>query len=147
MDVMHTYELRELAKLLNWNPAHCKVILRQLGADPTKPIREEIAANAETYKEQVFKILDPERTRIDFNSRWMTEMGAAGLVRLASRHTVARMLERDDFNKRYKSGQSISIHEFLYPLVQGYDSVAMKADVELGGTDQDSLLAEYTLAQ
>ena len=108
------------------------------GKNATRPplSREEIEANAETYKEQVFKILDPERTRIDFNSRWMTEMGAAGLVRLASKHTVARMLERDDFNKRYRSGQPIAIHEFLYPLVQGYDSVALQADVEMGGTDQ-----------
>jgi tyrosyl-tRNA synthetase len=108
------------------------------GKNATRPplSREEIDANAETYKEQVFKILDPDRTRIDFNSRWMTEMGAAGLVRLASRHTVARMLERDDFNKRYESGQPIAIHEFLYPLVQGYDSVALEADVEMGGTDQ-----------
>jgi len=108
------------------------------GKNATRPplSREEIEANAETYKEQVFKILDPERTRIDFNSRWMTEMGAAGLVRLASRHTVARMLERDDFSKRYKSEQPIAIHEFLYPLVQGYDSVALQADVEMGGTDQ-----------
>ena len=87
-------------------------------------------------KEQVFKILDPDLTRIEFNSRWMGEMDAAGLIKLASQHTVARMLERDDFNKRYKSGQSISIHEFLYPLVQAYDSVALKADVEMGGTDQ-----------
>lgn len=108
------------------------------GKNATRPplSREEIEANAETYKEQVFKILDPERTRIDFNSRWMTEMGAAGLVRLASKHTVARMLERDDFNKRYGSGQPIAVHEFLYPLVQGYDSVALHADVEIGGTDQ-----------
>lgn len=108
------------------------------GKNSTRPplSRAEIDANAETYKEQVFKILDPARTRIDFNSRWMTEMGAAGLVRLASRHTVARMLERDDFNKRYNSGQPIAIHEFLYPLVQGYDSVALRADVEMGGTDQ-----------
>ena len=97
---------------------------------------EEIDANAETYKEQVFKILDPVKTRIEFNSTWMGKMDAAGLVRLASHHTVARMLERDDFNKRYTEGQPISIHEFLYPIVQGYDSVELKADVELGGTDQ-----------
>ena len=108
------------------------------GRNATRPplTREDIEANARTYKEQIFKILDPERTRIDFNSRWMSELGAAGLVQLAARHTVARMLERDDFNKRYKSNQPIAIHEFLYPLVQGYDSVAMRADVELGGTDQ-----------
>ena len=108
------------------------------GKNATRPplSREEIAANAATYEEQVFKILDPDLTRIEFNSSWMGEMDAAGLIKLASQHTVARMLERDDFNKRYKSGQSISIHEFLYPLVQAYDSVALKADVEMGGTDQ-----------
>ena len=97
---------------------------------------EEIAHNAQTYREQIFKILDPAVTRIEFNSRWMEKLGAAGLVRLAAQHTVARMLERDDFSKRYASGQPIAIHEFLYPLVQGYDSVALEADVELGGTDQ-----------
>ncbi len=108
------------------------------GRDAMRPplSTEEIQANADTYKEQVFKILDPEKTRIEFNSTWMGELGAAGLIKLASHHTVARMLERDDFNKRYKGGVSISIHEFLYPIVQGYDSVALKADVELGGTDQ-----------
>ena len=108
------------------------------GKNATRPplTPEEIKANAETYESQIFKILDPELTRVEFNSTWMGEMDAAGLIKLAARHTVARMLERDDFNKRYKSGQSISIHEFLYPLVQGYDSVALKADVELGGTDQ-----------
>ncbi|HVA54822.1 MAG TPA: tyrosine--tRNA ligase [Gammaproteobacteria bacterium] len=102
-----------------------------------KPLTpEEIAQNAQTYKEQIFKILDPAVTRIEFNSRWMEKLGATGLVRLAAQHTVARMLERDDFSKRYASGQPIAIHEFLYPLVQGYDSVALEADVELGGTDQ-----------
>jgi tyrosyl-tRNA synthetase len=108
------------------------------GKNATRPplSREEIEANAATYEEQIYKILDPEKTRIDFNSRWMSPMSAADLVKLASHYTVARMLERDDFNKRFKSGQSISIHEFLYPIVQGYDSVALKADVELGGTDQ-----------
>ena len=108
------------------------------GRDAMRPplSTEEIQANAETYKEQVFKILDPEKTTIDFNSRWMDELGAAGLIKLASHHTVARMLERDDFSKRYKGGVPISVHEFLYPIVQGYDSVALKADVELGGTDQ-----------
>lgn len=108
------------------------------GKNATRPplSREEIEANAATYESQIFKILDPEKTRIDFNSRWMSPMSAADLVKLASHHTVARMLERDDFNKRYKSGQSISIHEFLYPIVQGYDSVMLEADVELGGTDQ-----------
>lgn len=96
----------------------------------------DVEANAATYREQIFKILDEEKTEICFNSKWMSEMDAAGLIGLAARHTVARMLEWDDFEKRYRSGQAIAIHEFLYPLVQGYDSVAMKADVELGGTDQ-----------
>ncbi len=108
------------------------------GKNATRPplSPEEIKANAETYEAQIYKILDEDRTRIEFNSTWMGKMDAAGLVKLAARHTVARMLERDDFNKRYKGGQSISIHEFLYPLVQGYDSVELKAEVELGGTDQ-----------
>jgi tyrosyl-tRNA synthetase len=108
------------------------------GKNATRPrlTRDEIEANARTYQTQIFKILDPERTRIDFNSRWMTDLGAAGLIGLAAQYTVARMLERDDFSKRYKSGQPIAVHEFLYPLVQGYDSVAMRSDVELGGTDQ-----------
>jgi tyrosyl-tRNA synthetase len=102
-----------------------------------KPLtREEVAANAQTYADQVFKVLDRERTEIRFNSEWFDPMPAADLVRLASQHTVARMLERDDFAKRFAAQQPISIHEFLYPLVQGYDSVALKADVELGGTDQ-----------
>lgn len=98
--------------------------------------REEVLKNAETYQEQIFKILDRERTVIRFNSEWMIPMGSAGLIQLAAKHTVARMLERDDFSKRYKGGQPIAIHEFLYPLVQGYDSVALQSDVELGGTDQ-----------
>ena len=108
------------------------------GKTATRPAltREQIQANARTYEEQVYKVLDPEKTRLDFNSRWMTELGAAGLVQLASRHTVARMLERDDFRNRYQKGRPIAIHEFLYPLAQGYDSVALEADVELGGTDQ-----------
>ena len=108
------------------------------GKNATRPplSTEEIKANADTYASQIFKILDPEKTRVEFNSTWMGDMDAAGLIKLAARHTVARMLERDDFNKRYTGGQPISIHEFLYPLVQGYDSVALKADVELGGTDQ-----------
>ena len=111
--------------------------------DPTgknvtrKPLsREDVLANAKTYQEQIFKILDPEKTQVMFNSDWMNAMSSADLIQLAAKHTVARMLERDDFHKRYKSGQPIAIHEFLYPLIQGYDSVAMKADVELGGTDQ-----------
>ncbi|WP_432820544.1 tyrosine--tRNA ligase [Trichloromonas sp.] len=98
--------------------------------------REQVLANAETYKEQVFKILDPGKTEVVFNSSWMGPMSAAGLIALASRYTVARMLERDDFHKRFAGQQPIAIHEFLYPLVQGYDSVALKSDVELGGTDQ-----------
>jgi tyrosyl-tRNA synthetase len=108
------------------------------GRNATRPALtpEEVQANARTYQEQVFKILDPHSTRIDFNSRWFSKMSAADLVRIAGHYTVARMLERDDFSKRYKSGQPISIHEFLYPLAQGYDSVALQADVELGGTDQ-----------
>jgi len=108
------------------------------GKSATRPSLSpsEVAANADTYKEQIFKILDPERTRVVFNSQWMGTMDAADLIRLASRSTVARMLERDDFSKRYSSNQPIAIHEFLYPLVQGYDSVALEADVELGGTDQ-----------
>src|SRR5690606_21198692 len=102
-----------------------------------KPLsREDVLANAETYKEQVFKILDPAKTRVAFNSEWMGELGAAGMIKLASRQTVARMLERDDFKKRFANNQSIAIHEFLYPLVQGWDSVALQADVEMGGTDQ-----------
>jgi tyrosyl-tRNA synthetase len=102
-----------------------------------KPLtREDVQANAETYAEQVFKVLDKERTEVRFNSEWFGRMSAADMIRLAGQHTVARMLERDDFAKRHKAQQSIAIHEFLYPLVQGYDSVALKADVELGGTDQ-----------
>lgn len=111
--------------------------------DPTgknvtrKPLTEEdVKANADTYKEQVFKILDPEKTEVRFNAEWFSELSAAKMIELAAQSTVARMLERDDFEKRYKANQSIAIHEFLYPLVQGYDSVALEADVELGGTDQ-----------
>ena len=108
------------------------------GRNATRPALspEEIQANARTYEAQVFKILDRDKTRIDFNSRWFGQMNAAGLIEIAARHTVARMLERDDFSRRFKNNQPIAIHEFLYPLVQGYDSVALQADVELGGTDQ-----------
>ncbi|MBX3704258.1 MAG: tyrosine--tRNA ligase [Steroidobacteraceae bacterium] len=108
------------------------------GKNATRPrlTPEEIQANARTYEQQIFRILDPERTVVDFNSRWFAPMNAAGMIELAAKYTVARMLERDDFAKRYKSNQPIAVHEFLYPLVQGYDSVALKADVELGGTDQ-----------
>ncbi len=108
------------------------------GKSATRPSlsREQVETNAETYKRQVFRILDPEQTMVRFNSEWMDDLGAAGMIRLASRYTVARMLERDDFKKRFAGNQSIAIHEFLYPLAQGYDSVALEADVELGGTDQ-----------
>lgn len=108
------------------------------GKSVTRPplTRDDVIENAKSYEEQIFKILDPSKTLVLFNSSWMGEMQASDLIKLASRSTVARMLERDDFSKRYASGQGISIHEFLYPLIQGYDSVAMKADVELGGTDQ-----------
>jgi len=108
------------------------------GRNATRPrlTPDEIQANAHTYEQQIYRILDPQATRIDFNSRWFGPMSAAGLIEIAARQTVARMLERDDFSKRFKSNQPIALHEFLYPLVQGYDSVALRADVELGGTDQ-----------
>lgn len=108
------------------------------GKNTTRPplTREDVMRNADTYKQQVFKILDPEKTTIEFNSEWLSELGAEGMIRLAANQTVARMLERDDFKKRYNSGQPIAIHEFMYPLLQGYDSVAMETDIELGGTDQ-----------
>ena len=108
------------------------------GKSATRPplSAEQVQINAQTYQEQVFKILKPEQTEVVFNSRWINELGAAGMLKLAATHTVARMLERDDFEKRYKGNQPIAIHEFLYPLLQGYDSVALQADIELGGTDQ-----------
>ena len=108
------------------------------GRNATRPrlTPDEIKSNARTYEQQIYKILDPATTRIDFNSRWFGPMNAAGLIEIAAHHTVARMLERDDFSKRFKASQPIALHEFLYPLVQGYDSVALRADVELGGTDQ-----------
>ncbi len=118
------------------------------GKSATRPAltREEVAENAQTYRDQVFRILDPEKTRVVFNSDWMNDLSAADMIRLAGQYTVARMLERDDFHKRYQANQSIAIHEFLYPLVQGYDSVALEADVELGGTDQKfNLLMGRTL--
>lgn len=118
------------------------------GKSATRPplTKEQVEQNAQTYKEQVFKILDPEKTTVMFNSEWMGQMSAADMIKLAGQYTVARMLERDDFSKRFKGEQSIAIHEFLYPLVQGYDSVAMQADVELGGTDQKfNLLMGRTL--
>ena len=108
------------------------------GKNVTRPAlsEEEIKSNAATYKAQVFKILDPDKTTVAFNSEWCSDLGAEGIIRLAARHTVARMLERDDFDKRYRGGQPIAIHEFLYPLMQGYDSVALRSDIEMGGTDQ-----------
>jgi tyrosyl-tRNA synthetase len=123
--------------------------------DPTgknetrKPLtREEVLENAKTYEAQVSKILDPAKTRVEFNSKWLNALGAEGMVRLAAHYTVARMLERDDFSKRYKDNQPIAVHEFLYPLLQGYDSVALKSDVELGGTDQKfNLLVGRALQQ
>lgn len=118
------------------------------GKSATRPAltKEQVAENARSYKEQVFKILDPKLTTVVFNSEWMEKMSAADMIKLAGQYTVARMLERDDFNKRFKGEQSIAIHEFLYPLVQGYDSVALRADVELGGTDQKfNLLMGRTL--
>jgi tyrosyl-tRNA synthetase len=123
--------------------------------DPTgknetrKPLtREEVLENAKTYEAQVSKILDPNKTRVEFNSKWLAALGAEGMVRLAAQYTVARMLERDDFSKRYRDNQPIAIHEFLYPLLQGYDSVALKSDVELGGTDQKfNLLVGRALQQ
>jgi tyrosyl-tRNA synthetase len=120
------------------------------GRNATRPplTPAEVQANADTYQAQVFKILDPDRTRIEFNSRWLSNMLAPDFVKIAAHYTVARMLERDDFAKRYKGGQPISIHEFLYPLAQGYDSVALKADVEMGGTDQKfNLLVGRTLQE
>jgi len=108
------------------------------GKSATRPplTRDQVIENAQTYEQQIYKILDPARTLVMFNSSWLSGMSAADMIQLAGRHTVARMLERDDFSKRYANGQPIAVHEFLYPLIQGYDSVAMKADVELGGTDQ-----------
>ncbi len=108
------------------------------GKSTTRPplTSEQVQENAKSYAAQVFKILKPEQTEVVFNSKWLNELGAAGMLKLAASHTVARMLERDDFTKRYKSNQPIAIHEFLYPLLQGYDSVALNADMELGGTDQ-----------
>ncbi|MDO5054390.1 MAG: tyrosine--tRNA ligase [Pasteurella oralis] len=108
------------------------------GKNSTRPplSREDVLRNAETYKQQIYKILDPQKTRIVFNSSWLGELGTEGMIRLASNYTVARMLERDDFKKRFSHNQPIAIHEFIYPLLQGYDSVALEADVELGGTDQ-----------
>src|SRR5699024_5990611 len=114
-----------------------------MSGDPTgknvtrKPLDEtQVAANAATYEAQIYKVLDPERTRVEFNSRWLGRLTSADMIRLAANHTVARMLERDDFQQRYAANKPIAIHEFLYPLIQGYDSVALKADLELGGTDQ-----------
>ena len=108
------------------------------GVNETRPVltKEQIAENARTYESQIFKILDPKKTRIEFNSTWMNKISSSQLIEIASKYNVARMLERDDFKQRFRSGNSISIHEFLYPLIQGYDSVALETDVEMGGTDQ-----------
>lgn len=141
----HTVLINKLRQLQDLGHEVCFLIGDFTGmiGDPTgknvtrQPLSEaQVAENARTYKEQVFKILDEHKTTIVFNSQWMGKMNAADLIKLASHQTVARMLERDDFNKRYTNGQPIAIHEFLYPLIQGYDSVALKADIELGGTDQ-----------
>ena len=145
LHVGHTVLIQKLKQLQDLGHHVCFLIGDFTGmiGDPTGKnetrkalTREQVLLNAETYKEQVFKILDPEKTEVIFNSTWMGPMSAAGLIALASRYTVARMLERDDFHKRFSGQQPIAIHEFLYPLVQGYDSVALKSDVELGGTDQ-----------
>ncbi|HHK60654.1 MAG TPA: tyrosine--tRNA ligase, partial [Desulfobacterales bacterium] len=141
----HTVLLQKLKHFQELGHEVCFLIGDFTGmiGDPTgksetrKPLtREDVARNAETYKEQVFKILDPAKTRIMFNSAWLDKLSSQDFIRLASQLTVARMLEREDFSSRFKSGRPISIHEFLYPLIQGYDSVAMQADVEIGGTDQ-----------
>ena len=141
----HTVLIQKLKQFQDLGHEVCFLIGDFTGmiGDPTgknetrKPLtREQVLQNAQTYKEQVFRILDPQRTRVVFNSEWMGAMSAADLIGLAARYTVARMLERDDFHKRFAGQQPIAIHEFLYPLVQGYDSVALQADVELGGTDQ-----------
>lgn len=141
----HTVLIQKLKQFQELGHQVCFLIGDFTGmiGDPTgknetrKPLtREQVLKNAETYKEQTFKILDPARTRIVFNSEWLGPMSAAGLIQLAARYTVARMLERDDFHKRFSAQQPIAIHEFLYPLIQGYDSVALHSDVELGGTDQ-----------
>lgn len=141
----HTVLIQKLKQFQDLGHEVCFLIGDFTGmiGDPTgknetrKPLtKEQVLENAATYQEQIFKILDPEKTRVVFNSEWMGKMSAADLIQLAGKYTVARMLERDDFSKRYNSQQPIAIHEFLYPMVQGYDSVALKADVELGGTDQ-----------
>jgi tyrosyl-tRNA synthetase len=141
----HTVLINKLKQFQDWGHEVLFLIGDFTGmiGDPTgksvtrKPLtRDEIIENAKTYEEQIFKILDPTKTRVMFNSSWMNALPPAELIQLAAKHTVARMLERDDFSKRFKAGQPIAIHEFLYPLIQGYDSVIMKADVELGGTDQ-----------
>jgi tyrosyl-tRNA synthetase len=141
----HTVILQKLATFQKYG-ANVQLIIGDFTAsigDPTGKSetrkvlsKEQIEANAKTYKEQIFKILDPNKTKVYFNSEWIEKLGAAGMVQLTREYSVARMLERDDFEKRYKSGKSISISEFLYPLMQGYDSVALKSDIEIGGTDQ-----------
>lgn len=141
----HTVLINKLRQFQNLGHTICFLIGDFTGmiGDPTgknvtrQPLtHEQVLENSRTYQEQIYKILDPESTQIFFNSEWMSKMDATGLIKLAAQHTVARMLERDDFHKRYTNGQAIAIHEFLYPLIQGYDSVQLQADVELGGTDQ-----------
>src|SRR5512141_2082587 len=134
----HTVQFNKLRQLQDLGHHIIGLIGDPTGRNVTRPplSREEIDANARTYTDQVFLILDREKTEVAFNSKWLSPLGADGMIKLAARYTVARMLERDDFAKRYESGQPIAIHEFLYPLAQGYDSVALKTDVELGGTDQ-----------
>ena len=134
----HTVLLNKMRQLQDLGHHALFLIGDPSGKNTTRPplSREQVVENAKSYRDQVFKVLDPEKTEIVFNSAWMDKFSAADLIKLAATHTVARMLERDDFSKRYKNNQPIAIHEFIYPLVQGYDSVALKADIELGGTDQ-----------
>ena len=134
----HTVQFNKLKQLQDLGHHIIFVIGDPTGRNVTRPAltKDEIEANAKTYTDQAFLILDREKTEVAFNSKWLLPLGADGMIRLAAKYTVARMLERDDFGKRYQSGQPIAIHEFLYPLAQGYDSVALKADIELGGTDQ-----------
>ena len=134
----HTVVLNKMRQLQDLGHQVIFLIGDPSGRNSTRPplSKEQIAANAQTYYQQASLVLDPARTEIRYNSEWSDPLGARGMIQLAARYTVARMMERDDFNKRFKSGQSISVHEFLYPLMQGYDSVALKSDLELGGTDQ-----------
>src|SRR5215470_18053178 len=134
----HTVQFNKLRQLQDLGHHIIFLIGDLTGRNVTRPplSAEELASNAKTYTDQVFLILDREKTEVAFNSKWLAALGADGMIRLAAKYTVARMLEREDFATRYREGQPIAVHEFLYPLAQGYDSVALKADVELGGTDQ-----------